>query len=114
MDDETKLHDKRLPRCPSGLSAESRGWWRRVNSEWQLQDSDLLPLEHALRSLDLLRQAEAAVEREGLTIVDRFQQRKGNPNLLVIRDARNQLLKFWKALQLKAAPAGFVEPPWAK
>jgi P27 family predicted phage terminase small subunit len=95
-----------LPKSPRGLSAEARGWWQRIVSEWALDDAGLLVLQQGLEAFDRMRQAQAVVTKEGLVVSDRFGQPKQHPATLVERDNRTVLLRAFKQLGLDvAAPA---------
>lgn len=51
-----------------------------------------------------LRLAQEAIQRDGMTILDRFGQRKAHPLLPAERDARSQMLAALKALNLDVEP----------
>ena len=49
---------------------------------------------------DRMKAAQAAIERDGDTVLDRFQQVKAHPSITVERDARAQMMAALKALRL--------------
>src|ERR1019366_2189247 len=98
------MKSKGRPAPPKGLSREASSIWRRIVDDYELDSAGLLILRNAMESLDPLRQAEAAVAAEGLTVKDRFGQSKQNPNLLTLRDAKASLLSHLKQLGLDLEP----------
>lgn len=96
----TKVCDPKLPKAPSGLSAESRKLWDSVVEAFKLEAHHLTILANTLRSLDLLRKAEAALETEGLITQDRFGQKKPHPACVIARDSRSGVLQGFRQLGL--------------
>jgi P27 family predicted phage terminase small subunit len=95
---------KSLPSPPRHLSREAKGWWRRVMEGWELDDPSLLILESALEAFDRMREAQAIIEAEGITVKDRFGQPKQHPATLVERDSKATMLRTLKALALDLEP----------
>src|SRR5687768_11554750 len=93
-----------LPKPPPNLSREAKAWWRKINSEWALDDSSLLILESAFESFDRMRQAQEIIAIEGIVIKDRFDQIKQHPATLVERDAKAAMVRQIKALGLDLEP----------
>ena len=90
---------------PDHLSAEAQHWWRRLVAEYELQDDAAnLLLQTALEAFDRMRGCQAAIEQEGATLRDRFNQVKSHPLLSVERDSRAQMLAALKALNLDLEP----------
>ena len=89
---------------PTMLSREAKGWWRKIVTEWQLDDPALLILGSALESFDRMRQAQAILDKEGVVISDRFGQPKQHPATLVERDAKSVMLRALKTLNLDMEP----------
>jgi P27 family predicted phage terminase small subunit len=91
--------------APKELSTEARSWWRRLVSEYSIDDdAGLLLLQTAMESFERMRLAQAAIKRDGVTVLDRFGQRKAHPLLPAERDARAQMLAALKALNLDVEP----------
>ncbi len=64
-----------IPKAPRHLSTEAKRWWAALMAEYDLDDpSAKLILQSGLEALDRLRQAQALVEKDGVTQVDRFGQ----------------------------------------
>jgi P27 family predicted phage terminase small subunit len=72
------LHAQRRPqppRAPGHLSTESRDLWRRIVADYELERHHLAILERACEALDRLRECQAAIAREGITVEGRFGPR---------------------------------------
>lgn len=90
---------------PKQLSREAKAWWRKLCSEYALDDeAGKLFLQTALEAFDRMRQAQGVIRDEGPTIKDRFDQMKAHPLLTVERDARSQMIQALKALNLDVEP----------
>jgi P27 family predicted phage terminase small subunit len=92
----------RLPpvRAPRGLSAESRTLWRALVSQYSFEPHHLQILERACESLDRLRQAQAAIAKDGAYVRDRFGGLKAHPGVAVERDSQNAFLRAVRELGL--------------
>jgi phage terminase small subunit len=53
-----------------------------------------------MEAFDRMRQAQALIKKEGITIVDRFGQMKQHPATLIERDSRTAVARGLKALNL--------------
>lgn len=94
-----------IPKAPKHLSVESRKWWAALMTEYDLDDpSAKLILQSGLEALDRLRQAQAIIEKEGVTQIDRFKQARAHPATTVERDSRAAVLAALKALHLDVEP----------
>lgn len=90
---------------PKELSTQSKTLWKRLASEYSIEDdAGLLLLQTAMEARDRMRGAQEAIERDGMTIMDRFGQRKAHPLLPAERDARAQMLAALRALNLDVEP----------
>ena len=93
------------PKPPKGLTREACRWWRRLIAEYEIGDeAGLLLLQTALESFDRMREAQAALAKDGLTVADRFGQVKVHPLTVVERDSRGQMLASLRALNLDLEP----------
>ncbi|RIK36221.1 MAG: phage terminase small subunit P27 family [Chloroflexi bacterium] len=91
--------------APKHLSREAKLWWRRLIDEYGIDDNaGLLLVQTAMESFDRMRAAQAAIEADGATVKDRFDQPKAHPLLSVERDARAQMLAALKQLNLDLEP----------
>ncbi len=90
---------------PRHFSKEAKGLWKNILSEYDIEDSaGLAILQTALEAFDRLKEAQKEIERNGMTMRDRWGQVKPNPLLPVERDSRAQFLQGLKALNLDLEP----------
>lgn len=91
--------------APEHLSAAAKGWWQEITDEYAIDDrAGLLLLQTALEAFDRMKSAQAAIERDGELVKDRFEQLKPHPLLTTERDARSQMLAALKQLNLDLEP----------
>jgi P27 family predicted phage terminase small subunit len=99
-------------RAPSGLSPEARKWWRKIRTEYAIDDpGGLLILQALCEAFDTMREAQKILKADGMRVVDRFGQVKSNPLCAVQRDARAQVLAGLKALNLDIEPLKAIGRP---
>jgi P27 family predicted phage terminase small subunit len=92
-------------KTPTTLSEEATGWWKRLTTEYGIDDdAGLLLLQTALEAFERMRQAQEVVKAEGPQVKDRFEQFKAHPLLTVERDSRAQMMMALKALNLDLEP----------
>lgn len=90
---------------PDHLGEAGRDLWRAVATEYAVQDAaGLALLASAAECADRVAQAREQIERDGLTVLDRFGQRKPHPAAAIERDARAGMLAALKALNLDLEP----------
>ncbi len=96
---------KKSPAAPSHLSAAARAWWRKLAGEYEIEDAGgLLLLQTACEAFDRMKAAQDTVQKEGVTLIDRFGQTKAHPLLVVERDARSAMIMALKSLNLDLEP----------
>ena len=97
---------KKLPiRAPSHLSGEAKNIWKGIIDEYQISDvAGLKILRVALESFDRAQAAREAINKEGMTILDRWNQIKPHPLLACEIDSRAAFLAGLKALNLDLEP----------
>lgn len=92
-------------KTPTTLSGEAAGWWKRLITEYGIEDeAGLLLLQTALESFQRMRQAQEVIAEDGPQVKDRFDQLKAHPLLTVERDSRAQMMMALKALNLDLEP----------
>lgn len=92
-------------RAPKHLSADSKGWYRRIAAEYGVDDdAGKLLLQTAMEAFDRMRRCQEAIERDGEQVKDRFDQLKPHPLLQTERDARSQMLAALKQMNLDIEP----------
>jgi P27 family predicted phage terminase small subunit len=93
------------PRAPKSLSTPAKRWWRAIKAEFSIDDpGGLLVLTAAAEAFDRMKQAQALVDEQGLTVKDRFGQPKSHPAVVIERDARAQMLAALRDLRLDLEP----------
>lgn len=87
------------------IRRESRAEVRRLAQEYSIEDAGGLLLLYTWADADTTeRNAQDIVNKEGMTLTDRFDQTKAHPLLTVIRDARAQKMAALKGLCLDLEP----------
>src|SRR4030042_5825048 len=95
----------RKNRCPGHLSKEAKGIWKELTDEYGITDAGgLAILKTGLEAYDRATGARLAINKEGLTITDRFGVAKPHPLISCERDARGQWLAALKQLCLNIEP----------
>lgn len=98
-------HDP-TPTPPPAVSVAVASWWRGVQHEYAIADhAGVMLLNQAALALHRAEQARAAIERDGLTVTDRFGCVKHHPLLPHLRDAESSFRSSLAALRLDAEPA---------
>lgn len=102
---------KKIP-APSGLSKESEALWDGIMQEYQIADTaGLMLLETLCKLNDEIIECREMIEKEGLTVLNRYDKPKPHPLLDVERRARGQFLQVLKALNLDLEPLKNVGRP---
>lgn len=90
---------------PKHLSGEAKKLWRDLVSEYSIDDAGgLAILKTGLEAYDRATAARLEIDREGMSIVDRFGAKKPHPLIPAERDARGQWLAALKQLNLDIEP----------
>jgi P27 family predicted phage terminase small subunit len=90
---------------PKTLSVEARRRWRELQQAYAITDpAGMQILSTGLEAFDRMKQCQAAIGRDGMTITDRFGQPKAHPLLAAERDARAQYLAALKSLNFDLEP----------
>jgi P27 family predicted phage terminase small subunit len=96
---------KNTTRAPGHLSREAKKIWKEVIFEYLIEDvAGLRILRVALESFDRAQAAREQIDREGMTVTDKFNQVKPHPLLPIERDSRAAFLAGLKALNLDLEP----------
>lgn len=91
--------------APKHLSREAKALWKSLLNDYCIEDSaGIVILTTALEAYDTMKSAEGAIRKEGMTVLDKWQQIKPHPLLTTLRDARAQFLQGLKALNLDISP----------
>jgi P27 family predicted phage terminase small subunit len=105
---------KKASRPPSHLSKEGKKIYRELLEEFAIEDcAGLKILRVSCEAFDRAQAAREQIEKEGMTVTDKFGQEKVHPLLPVERDSRSAFLAGLKALNLDIIPTrdGPGRPP---
>ena len=92
-------------KAPSHLSIEAKKIWQEILSEYSIDDAaGLRILRVALEAFDRAQAARASIDKEGMTVRDKFNQIRPHPLLPIERDSRAAFLAGLKALNLDLEP----------
>lgn len=89
---------KRIKSAPKHLSPTSRAWWSEVLRTFDLESHELPILVAACEAMDRAAQAREIIDRDGVTVKDRFGQAKPNPACGVERDAQGTYSRLVRQL----------------
>ena len=91
--------------APKHLSGEAAKIWKEILAEYSIDDAaGLRILRVSLESFDRAQSARTTIDREGMTVTDKFNQVKPHPLLPIERDSRAAFLAGLKALNLDLEP----------
>ena len=86
--------------APKSLDPESKLIFKSIKDGWELDESMLLILQISLEALTRLRQAQAEIEKAGITYTTQSGIIKPHPCLAVEKESRSAFLQSWKMLNL--------------
>lgn len=90
---------------PPGLTPAAGKFWQALRREYGITDAGgLALLELAAKAWARAETATAEVERDGVTLRDRWGQAKPHPACAVERDARAQVITALRAMNLDVEP----------
>jgi P27 family predicted phage terminase small subunit len=92
------------PTPPRHLAAAGRRLWRRVAASYALEGHHEAVLSAACEALDRMRQAQAAIDQDGITVEGRFGPR-AHPAIAIERDSRLAVLRALRELGLDYSEA---------
>jgi P27 family predicted phage terminase small subunit len=97
-------------KAPNHLSAEAKRWWRRIDAQWKLDDSNYLILTTALEAFDEMRTAQNTIKKYGVVVKSKDVVKK-NPALELLKISRSHFLQAWRLLNFGVEPPGAVGRP---
>jgi P27 family predicted phage terminase small subunit len=90
-----------VPAPPKHLCPRGRELWQSLVSEYQIDDAAALELlRRACEASDRADQALEQLERDGLTVTNRFGEVRAHPAVAIERDARNAQRQLLRELRL--------------
>jgi P27 family predicted phage terminase small subunit len=103
---------KKKSATPDHLSNEAKQIWKELSVEYAISDAaGLRILRVALEAFDRAQAARTAIDRDGLTVIDKAGQVKSHPLLPIERDSRAAFLAGLKALNLDIEPLKDIGRP---
>jgi phage terminase small subunit len=92
------------PQPPKHLKGPERALWYAITYEYYFDEASMALLRTACEASQRARLCRQEIDRQGVTVRDRFKQIKPNPLLAAERDANSGFLKAMKALNLSKRP----------
>jgi hypothetical protein len=87
------------------LTPEGKKIFRAIVGEYEIQGTPWHQLARVTaEAYDRAQKAREAIDRDGMTVIDKFGQRKPHPLLAIERDSRAAFLAGLKALNLDLEP----------
>ncbi|QEC47847.1 hypothetical protein FSW04_09875 [Baekduia soli] len=94
-----------LHNCPSHLSVGSRGLWATLTASFEFEAHEVELLRLALEALDRAAQARRALRRDGVFVLDRFDQLRPHPAVDIEAKSRRAYAALMAQLDLPEAEA---------
>lgn len=95
------MNKTKLPKAPGHLSDKSKGLWKAINGEFELEVDALVTLRVALENLDLADTARELLRTEGLVV-----NGKKHPASDAVKLHDGLYLRSMRALALDVAKPG--------
>ena len=99
-----------LPRPPQHLREQTRRWWSGVVKDYELEEHHLRILSLAAEAWDRVSRCEA-IDREGLTYLDKSGAPRMRPEIAIERDSRLAFARLVRELSLDVTPPVESRPP---
>ncbi|WP_148576058.1 hypothetical protein [Nocardioides caldifontis] len=100
------MTDSRAKQPPPGLKKRGRRLWKQVLSTYELRLDELILLETACKTVDLLDDLEAAMDGQPLITKGSMGQERENPLLSEARQQRAHLNRTLAQLKLPDESTG--------
>ena len=97
--------------APKHLSREAKMIWRKINTERELYDCDLVVLKVALEAYDRLMDARRIIDSEGVYYSTDTGFKREHPCLKIEKEARSGFLQAWRMLNLNIEVPGDIGRP---
>ncbi len=98
------------PGPPRHLGTHGKRFWKRVVENFELLDQDFDRLEGACVALDRAHAARQLLDREGLVVLDRFQQPKEHPAVRIEAAAWGTFRLLVRELAIDDEPPADTRP----
>lgn len=94
----------RPPKAPKHLKLTTRRWWLAVHEDFDLEPHHTRLLTLAGEAWDRALTAREAIDKHGITYVDRFGAPRVRPEVSVERDSRLAFARLVRELRLDVEP----------
>lgn len=95
----------KVPKPPKGLPLAGKKLWREIQAEYGIADSTgLAYLSAGCFHYCRMKQAQAILKKEGLTVRGRYGQPLPHPAAKIENDSSASMLRCFKALNLDLQP----------
>jgi len=101
------------PKPPKHLRPETRRWFAKVCSEFELEEHHIRLLTLACEAWDRAAQAREALAVHGTVFVDRFGCPRARPEVAIERDSRLSFTRVLRELDLGTEPPPAASRPVA-
>jgi phage terminase small subunit len=88
---------------PKSLKRTGVAFWRQACSNFSFEAEDLAPLRDYCANLDFIAACEAAIEKEGLTVLGPRGKREAHPLIAPMRQAMRQNVALFRLLGFDAS-----------
>ena len=92
------------PKAPAHLKAATRRWFNAIVDAYEFEAHHIKLLTLAAEAWDRAVAAREAIDRYGLTYVDRFDAPRMRPEIAIERDSRLAFARLLRELRLDVAP----------
>jgi phage terminase small subunit len=107
----SKKPQRKSPKAPRHLRAPTRRWFEQICADYELESHHLMLLTLAAEAWDRHVAAREVLTDEGMTFIDKFENIKPRPEIMVERDCRNAFARMLRELRLEAPPPEAPRPP---
>ena len=98
----------KIPKPPGHFSKEAKIWWRKILTEFVLEDDGLLILKTTLENYDMIQLAREQLAQDGPTITGPTGVPRPHPALTLLKTATSGFYQGCRLLGLN------IEPPAGK
>ena len=91
---------QKRPKAPAHLKPATGAWWLSVTADYMLESHHERLLTLAATAWDRAEEARAALDKHGLTFMDRFEAPHARPEVAIERDSRTGFARLIRELDL--------------
>jgi phage terminase small subunit len=99
------------PKPPAHLRAETRKWFAAIVDDFDLESHHLKLLTLAAEAWDRVQQAREALDKHGLTFIDRYGSLRARPEAAIESQSRIAFARLLRELSLDVEPPPESRPP---